>query len=261
MKKNLAAWIFVALSALSAGANRHEEVTLVMVPREDSVVQVGMDIANHFPTLLISYKVGANGSVSLHGWNGTEWVNITTKDFLAGDFFRTGPDSALIVEDEGTMLPDTMLPPEEWCSAVYKITTTEIRALIHLVGQYYDFSFKDWQWFSTNYKMSLDAINPEGLNVAWYHKRLSDNMKSSPVAADDLQYWMAVRHPEPVVPVMEEPVVETVDTNVVETVESMGATEETLANPLTNDVPAAVVMGADTAEEAETNLVETAGQQ
>ena len=52
--------------AAASHASRLDEVTLVMVPREDSVVRVGRDIASRYPTLLISYQV-SGGAVSLHG--------------------------------------------------------------------------------------------------------------------------------------------------------------------------------------------------
>ena len=133
---------------------------------------MGKDIANRFPSLLVSYKLGANGTVSLHGWTGSEWVNISVADFQKGAFFRTGPDSSLIIEKAGAPVTGALTPPEEWCSAVYKITTTDVRPMLHLAGQYYDFKYKDWQWFAESHDLTVDAINPEGLNVAWYHKRL-----------------------------------------------------------------------------------------
>ena len=141
---------FICSTIISA-QTRTEEVTLVIVPREDPTVQLGLDIANRYPTLLISYLIAANGAVSLHGWTGTQWVNIKNEDFKAGTFFKTGPNSALIIENEGGAVSEDLIPSVDWCSDVSKITTTQVRPLIHLVGQYYNFSFKDWQWFSKRY--------------------------------------------------------------------------------------------------------------
>ena len=238
----LAVWL-----AAFSFASRKDEVTLVMVPREDGVVRVGMDIANRFPILLLSYKVGANDTVSLHGWTGSEWVAVSLDDFQSGTFFRTGPDSALIVEEAGRPVPESLVPPEAWCSAVYKIATTDIRPVLHLAGQYYDLKYKDWKWFSENYELSMEAINPEGLNVAWYNKRLGDNLKrAGATGGNDLQYWVALRHPaDPVPPEesVEEPPVET------EGHPEMETPEDPEINPLTNAAPAAVVLGAGSAEE------------
>lgn len=248
MKKLIFSLMVTVMVASMSMAARKGEVTLVMVPRDDLAVRVGMDIANRYPTLLVSYKIMPNG-LSLHGWTGKEWVKISAADFQDGNFFRTGPDSALVVEEEGAPLPEESLPSVEWSDAVYKVTTTEARPLLHLIGQYYDFKYKDWQWFSENYKISMEAINPEGLNVAWYHKRFGDNLKKSPVAGNDLQYWEAVRHPETIM-AEEEPMVETNETEIVEQPE-MEMPEDPDVNPLTNAAPAAVVLGAGDAEEAQ----------
>lgn len=234
--------VLMVCSAVFSSAARKDEITLIMVPREEESVRLGMDIANKYPTLLISYKLGANNAISLHGWTGTQWVNVDLDDFHSGDFFKNGPHSALVVEKAGVAVPGEMLPPPGWCSNASKITTTEMRPLLHLVGQYYNFSYKDWQWFSKRYNMDMDAINPEGLNVAWYNKRMSEHLKSSePQGASDLQYWVSIRQPEVVTAA-----VIPVDTEKKEVVPA----EEEPENLLTNDAPAAVIMGAaDAAEE------------
>ncbi len=240
--KSMACFVvaLVACSAIFSSAARKDEVTLIMVPREDATVRLGMDLANKYPTLLISYKLGANEAVSLHGWTGTQWVNVGMEDFQAGNFFRTGPDSALIVEKAGAAVPGKMLPPVDWCASVAKITTTEMRPLLHLVGQYYDFSFKDWQWFSKRYNMEVDAINPEGLNIAWYHRRMGEHLTPrDSQGVSDLQYWVFIRQPM---------AVEAAAPGEVEAEEAPLMGEES-GNPLTNDAPAAVIMGAADADE------------
>ena len=226
----------VACSAIFSGAARKDEVTLVMVPREDAAAQqLGLDIAGKYPTLLIGYKLGADGLASLHGWTGTKWVNITPADFAAGKFFKIPPDSALVVEKENAPVSGKLIPPEAWCSGVSKITTTQLRPLVHLTGQYYDFSAKDWKWFATRYEMDMDAINPEGLNVAWYNRRMAEHLKSSDPqdASNDLRYWVSIRQP-----VVDEPVEP-----------GSGEEPEVSGNPLTNAVPSAVVLGAPNAPE------------
>ena len=226
---------FIACTVIVSSAARKDEITLVMVPRDDATVQLGMDIANKYPTLLVSYKLGANETVSLHGWTGTQWVNVSLEDFLAGNFFRVGPDSALIVEKAGAEVPGKLLPPPDWCANVAKITTTDMRPLLHLTGQYYDFSFKDWSWFAKRYNLDLDAINPEGLNVSWYHRRMEDHLKSSDLLeASDLQFWVSIRQAvmtEPDVPAATEATVPF-------------AEDEVSGDPFTNDAPPAVIMGA-----------------
>lgn len=215
---------------------RKEEVTLVMVPREELTVRLGIDLANRYPTLLVSYRVLANGSVSLHGWTGTQWVNIKTEDYEAGSFFKNGPNSALIIEEENTPVPESMIPSEDWCQDVSKVTTTKTRPLIHLVGQYYNFDFKDWQWFSRRYNQPIDAINPENLNMSWYHKRLNDHLGGSDQQGiSDLQYWESVR---------QSMTVPDSDLEEVDVESTVADDADDTENPFTNSVPSAVILGA-----------------
>jgi hypothetical protein len=221
--KGLACAVFACGLAVSVQA-RKEELTLVLVPREEATTKLGMDIASRYPVLLATYRIAPNGAVSLHGWTGEKWVNITLSDYAAGNFFKTGPNSALIVEKAGAPVPEKLVPPVGWCKDVSKITTTQLRPLIHLTGQYFDFGYKDWKWFAKRCGMEIDAINPEGLNMAWYHRRLFENLKSAEQAgADDLQYWVSLR--------------QTVAAELPEAAEEM-------ADPFTNAVPPAVIMGA-----------------
>jgi|GEM_PF-5215951 len=241
-------WLVTALLVgitLGSFASRKDEVTLVMVPWDEGSVKVGLDLAEKYPTLLVSYTMAPKGAVSLRGWTGSQWVGISAEDFQAGNFFRTGPASAVVVEAAGVAVPAGLLPVRSWCPAAYRITTTEPRPLLHLAGRYFDFSYKEWQWFSKRYNLELEAINPDGLNVAWYHKRLDDHLKHrGNIFSDDLQYWVVIHESvavEPAAPV-----------------ELDAAEDEPLeGNPLTNAAPEAVVMTAADAV-AEDGVVEEA---
>ncbi len=225
-------------------ATRKDEVTLIMVPREDAMLRIGGELSTRYPTLLMNYKMTGNGAVTLRGWSGKEWVSVSVKDFKTGSFFRKGPDSSLLIEHEGQPIPDVLIPPEAWCSAVYKITTTEVRPVLHLAGQYFNFEHKEWEFFAERYNFSPEAINPEALNVAWYQKRLNDHLKKGAPAADDLQYWQALRHPQPIEPVE-------ISEDPVGNPESEGKMlEESDANPLFDAPPEAVVLGAGDASDA-----------
>lgn len=200
MKRRTSSFLFIAVVLLAASmsqASRKEEITLVMVPRDDATVKVGLDLAARYPTLLISYLVKPNGAVSLNGWNGNEWVNISLADFKGGNFYKKGPNSALLISSRASVPSADLLPPD-WVDSVFQISTTQRRPLLHLVGQYYDFKYKDWKWFAKRYGYSVDDINPEGLNVAWYDRRLDENLarKNRPEHSD-LQYWSIIRYPAP----------------------------------------------------------------
>jgi hypothetical protein len=236
------AGVLIAFSSVYSFAGRQDEITLLMVPREEESVRLGIDIANKYPTLLISYKVGANQGVSLHGWTGSQWVHITLDAFHGGGFFKQGPNSALVIEKAGSPVPPAVIPPASWCADASKITTTEMRPLLHLMGQYYDFSFKDWEWFAKRYNLEMDTINPEGLNVAWYHRPMSEHVKPNEKQGEsDLQYWISIRRPA----VITDPQDPSVDGETPMESSEVGVQD----NPLTNDAPTAVILGVDDAVE------------
>lgn len=253
--KNFKCVILVSLmlgSLVSAYASRLDEVTLVLVPREDSVVRVGMDLANRYPTLLISYQVSGGGVVSLHGWTGTEWVNVTPEAFREGAFFHTAPTDAILVEKDGVPIPEMLVPSEVWCSSVHRISTINTRPLLHLIGQHYDFRYSDWKWFAANYKFSIEDINPEGLNITWYNKPLAEHLrkKNTVFGTSDLEYWSIVRQPmddmEPMVVLVDDemPVAEETDVTLdMEPSESLEGED-----PLTNSISSAVILGAGDAD-------------
>ena len=228
-------------AAGSSFASSADQLTLLLVPREDGPVQVGMDVGNRFPTLLLSYRIQANGTVSLHGWDGSEWVNVTTESYNNGDFFKHAPASALIVERDDQEIPATLIPSKAWCPSVDKICTVKTRPLLHLIGRHYNFKYKDWKWFSRNYHLPLKSINPDDLNVAWYHYSLSENLEKKTIAgASDLQYFVVVRSPELAEPAAEQPKNGPEETGAADAEEAPKALGD---NPLTNAVPPAEILG------------------
>ncbi len=235
------------------------DVTLLMVPREEVPVRLGMDVGNRFPTLLLSYRMLPGGAVSLNGWNGVEWIKISPEAFAAGTFAPTSPAAALIVEKPGMPVPESLIPDAQWCAATYKISTAQTRPLLHLLGRHYDFKFRDWTWFSEAYELPLDSINPDGLNVSWYHRRLGENLRRKPLPDSDLQYLSVVYITPPVV---EEEALAESEKALAESEKALAESEEgstdgpepeslsapaveTVAdNPLTNAAPRAVVFDA-----------------
>lgn len=245
----LLACMFVAAVLFpSSFAFASDGITLLMVPREDGPVRLGMDVGSRHPTLLLSYKVLPDGSASLHGWSGTEWVNVTSDSFAEGSFFHKQPESAVVVWDEPEQLPKSLIPKESWCPTAYQISTTEMRPLLHLLGRHYDFKYDDWRWFSDNYRLPFNSINPDGLNVSWYHRRLGENLKQGKsTGTADLEYFTILYGPQPVL--QDEP--DALVGEAVETTESPAGEEvvEGTDNPLTNAVPQAVILGAGEASE------------
>ncbi|MBN2163465.1 MAG: hypothetical protein JXR25_01150 [Pontiellaceae bacterium] len=238
-----------------------KEITLLLVPREDVPVKIGVDVGNRLPTLLLTYTVHPNGAIVLQGWNGNEWVGISGEAYQQGTFFPVAPTAAVLVEVSGKTIPDVLVPSEKWCSTVYRIGTVEPRALLHLIGRCYDFKYKDWKWFSGNYGIPMSSINPDGLNVAWYQKQFKDNLGNNGEAGmSDFRYLVTLRAPAPPEDVPEPVVLDPVD-DLIPTGElpsslqdEAGPSDEqnidaAVENPFTNAVPEAVIIGEAAADE------------
>ena len=214
MKKKWIKWIIglVCISNLVVlGATKNREVTLVLMPREKILQKVGLDLSERYPLLFITYKVKPNGAISLHGWTGSGWVDIKPKNYVAGSFFKNGPASTLIIEKENVPAPSLLIPPKTWCKKVVKIKTTQLRPLLHLIGRYFNFSYKYWSYFSQRATIALSDINPENYNIPWYKKKLKKQQQPSSFSLkQDLQYWEIIRKPLPpkpkIVPKKTEPV-------------------------------------------------------
>ena len=250
--------VLALLPGAAFAGKRSHEITLVLVPRQETTVRLGLDIAGKYPTLLISYRKSADGKISLHGWAGSKWVRVTLENYRKGEFFHHGPSAALIIEDENDPAPEELVPPADWCPAVYKISTTRLRPLLHLLGRFYDFSAREWKWFARRYRLSLDEINPEGLNIHWYDKPLIHWLSHRPAGnpSNDLDFWIVLRGPASAAPAPEAPPTETPPT---EKVDGGTAPAPEGGEILSNEAPAALILGApDVPAEEAAEIVEPA---
>ena len=168
---------------------------LLLFPHNEQSVKVGLDIAERHESLLVTYKLGAKNTVSLRGWTGTEWVYISVPNYQSGDFFREGPEKAIIIDGYDSF-PDALLPSRPWCDAVYKVSTTQLAPIIHLCGRRLHFEYNDWKWFLDRYGIALEDINPNFHGVRWFNRRLGDVLKNTHAKSDkDEVFWNVIREP------------------------------------------------------------------
>lgn len=217
-------------------------VSLLMVPNNSDAVKVGLDIASHQPsTLLIKYQLGAQNTARLYGWKGTEWVSISNSSFYNGGFFKEPPQKTIIIEAQYTF-PQALIPNEDWCKNIYKISNAPISSLIHLIGINLNFNNNDWRSFSNLYGIPLNKINPNNVGVQWYHRRLTDVLKSSDgVNKSDEVYWEIIRE-EPSLSLVEY-IKDEVELNTDLNLNDEEIIQETIIidNPLIEEPPAAII--------------------
>ncbi|MFA7257292.1 MAG: hypothetical protein WC047_06950 [Kiritimatiellales bacterium] len=174
MFKKLLLLTAVILSSLSLSTQAtwwsNDDITMLVMPREVIPLQIAQDIARRYPVLLVSYQITQN-DLKLHAWNGDSWVAVSAEDYTNGTFFANRPKHAIIVESERLRAPEVLVPSSTWCETANRLTSTDPRVMIHLLGVYFDFPFRHWDQLAKRYGYSIEQINPTLLNVHWWNLR------------------------------------------------------------------------------------------
>ncbi len=207
IKKNVLT-ILILLSAvcLNAQTNPKKEITMLVVPRDAKTIQIAQDIAEHYPVLIVCYQQTHN-LPKLHAWNGEGWVDISVEDYETGVFFENPPQHAIIIEPENTPSAELLVPDGIWCESGNRLTTTDPRTMIHLLGLYFDFQHRQWKQLAQAHGLSVADINPGLLNIYWWQY---PEKRPTLDPEDDMDHWLFldITPPPPVEPVVteEEPI-------------------------------------------------------
>lgn len=169
----LAGW---SIFTCPAKAFWRDEITMLIVPREVIPLQIAQDISRRYPVLIVSYQTVLN-NLKLHAWNGEEWVPVPVEDYISGTFFSTRPEHAILIESELFRAPDVLIPVGIWCASANRLTSTDPRVMIHLLGRHFDFPFRHWNQFAERYGYTLEEINPSLVNVHWWNLRGDELLK------------------------------------------------------------------------------------
>ncbi|QHI69723.1 hypothetical protein [Tichowtungia aerotolerans] len=181
-----------------------DNITMLVVPREPQAVKLALDISRYYPVLIVCYQPMQKDPV-LHAWNGEGWVSVSPEDYVNGVFFTTPPQQAVVVEQEKYTAPELLIPDGTWCKKGFRLSTTDERAIIHLLGLHFKFPYRYWIQFADRYKYALEEINPSLNNVFWWHYRGNEVMpafKARDFETDrDLWEPLEITLPEPIEPV------------------------------------------------------------
>lgn len=173
MFKKLVLLTVVALSALSLPAQAFwgsDDITMLVMPREVIPLQIAQDIARRYPVMIVSYQM-TQGELKIHAWNGDSWVAVSVDDYASGTFFASRPKRAIVVENERLHAPAAVIPNSTWCESANRISSTDPRTLLHLLGLSFEFPFRHWNQLAERYGFSLEQINPTLHNVHWWNLR------------------------------------------------------------------------------------------
>lgn len=191
--------------ALSASAWwSSKDITMLVVPRDPMAIRIAQDMSQLRPVLLVTYKQLPDG-LFIHAWNGKSWVSVSPEDYVSGAFFANRPSHTIIVQSESETAPELLVPDGTWCAEGNRLTSTDPRVLLHLLGRYFDVSYQTWKDLTWRYKYTLEEINPGLQNIPWWHFRGNEiyqaRMKRN--LAADLEKWffLDITPPPPPEPV------------------------------------------------------------
>lgn len=203
MFKKLALLTVAVLSALSLPAQifQPDDITMLVMPREVIPLQIAQDIALRYPVLIVSYQV-TQGALKLHAWNGDSWVAVPVADYTSGTFFANRPKHAILVENDRLRAPDVLVPSSVWCESASRLTSTDPRTLLHLLGLHFDFPFRHWSQLAKRYGYSIEQINPTLHNVHWWDMRgdvLLAKREKRNFSIDQDKWFLLATLPAPIV--------------------------------------------------------------
>jgi len=196
--------ILVLLSALTlqVEAAPEENITMLVAPRSAKTIQIAQDISQHYPILLVSYQQTPD-QLKLYAWNGTGWVDISMEDYKNGAFFENRPQHTILIDSEDAPAPNTLIPDGLWCERGNRLTSSDPRVIIHLLGRYLDFPNRRWKQFARDYGYQVGEINPALLNIYWWQyppECPTRNLKA------DMNNWffLDITPPPPIEPILTE---------------------------------------------------------
>lgn len=203
MFKKLVLLTVVVLSALSLPAQvfQPDDITMLVMPREVVPLQIAQDIALRYPVLIVSYQV-TRGELKLHAWNGDSWASVPVADYASGTFFANRPKHAILVQNEQIQAPDVLIPSSVWCESANRLTSTDPRTLLHLLGLHFNFPFRHWSQLATRYGYSIEQINPTLHNVHWWDLRgdvLLAKRAKRDFSIDQDKWYLLATLPSPIV--------------------------------------------------------------
>ncbi len=206
-KKNLLpVFVLFCVLSLNAQANPKKEITMLVVPRDAKAIQIAKNIAEHYPVLIVSYQQTSH-LPKLYAWNGEGWVDISVEDYKTGVFFANPPKHTILVEFENTPVAEVLVPDGIWCESGNRLTTTDPRTMIHLLGLHFDFPQRHWRQLAKTHRLSVADVNPGLANIYWWQY---PEKRPTLDPEDDMDHWLFldITPPPPVEPVVteEEPI-------------------------------------------------------
>jgi hypothetical protein len=135
--------------------------TILVMPARRRLVELASQIIRIKDVGLVAYDNRADlAEPLLHIWNGSEWLQISVDDYVAGNFMSGEPQRLIVLGDQNT-LPSRMAADPAWCRDVRRISTLDTAPLLNELDKTLKFSGPQWRWLADQNGLELVDHNAE----------------------------------------------------------------------------------------------------
>lgn len=160
--------LFVGAVLTMGWGTRADAYTLIVSPARYSVLQVGFDVLQRSPSVLVSYQgEGSTAEPVLHAWNGGEWVFVSMKDYREVNFLDRVPDQTILIGND-EVLPSVLVEASSWSRDVVRVRDLNTSALVNDIGNALKWKGSEWRWFAARYNLKLQDEAEPRRKSSWY---------------------------------------------------------------------------------------------
>jgi len=162
--------VLAAARVFAMGSSQGSDgYTLLIVPDRYNTLQLGRDIQDRFPVLLLSYEFPGNpADPYVHAWNNGEWTAIPAASFASGDYLRAKPARTIVVGEDNAQTRALIDTASAWSPQVLNAPAEKSAEMLNTVGRALDFKKSDYRYFASRHGFEIEDLNAERRSQSWY---------------------------------------------------------------------------------------------
>ena len=167
----LAAFAILASARVFAMASSQasDGYTLLLVPDRYNTLQLGRDIQDRFPVLLLSYEFPGNpADPYVHAWNAGAWTHIPAASFVSGAFLNAKPARTIVVGEDNAQTRALIDTASGWSPEVLNAPAEKSAEMLNTVGRALAFKKSDYRFFASRHGFQIEDLNAERRSQSWY---------------------------------------------------------------------------------------------
>lgn len=153
------------------------DFTLLVIPSRHGAVQVGRDLQDRHPLMLMTYDPASpEDNPFLHIWQGTQWVHVSSGDFFNGSFLRNDPSRVVVVGPATPQVGRLVENAIAWSPEVLNLESEDPVELINAFGRMMEFRAREWRWFASRYGLELEDMSEGMPRLSWYDSYVASEL-------------------------------------------------------------------------------------